>query len=66
MADTVSHAFLVGSSEGNAKYNSWLQEKKSQLEKIDKEKDMTVFDKLKEATIGNTLFDKLKFRERNN
>jgi len=70
LGDIVSHAFLVGSAKGNAVYNAWIQEKKNQLEKIDKERDMTVFDKLKDAT-RNTLFDKFKFkfssdRERNN
>ena len=61
LGDVVSNAFLVGSSKGNAVYNTWMQEKKKRLEEIDKERNMTVFDKLKRAGRTNTLFHKLKY-----
>ena len=58
----ISHAALVGMiKKGSEAYNAWRQQKQVQLEKIEMEKNATVFDKLKAAARSNTLFDKLKY-----
>ena len=60
LADIIVNASYVGTKKGNMVFNKWKREKINEMTKIKDAENMTIFDRLKNRSQANTLFDRLK------
>jgi len=61
LANIIAIAISSNTKAGNRQYNRWQRNKATELEDVQKEETLTVFEKLRKSTRSNTIFSRIQF-----